>query len=67
MAELACNLLPLAWDVSKKMYTLASACQEREFPGLPSRSRKILVAGLAGSGKTSVINALTGKATNVLF
>ncbi|CAM9726703.1 unnamed protein product [Ectocarpus sp. 13 AM-2016] len=62
MAELATTLLPMAWDASRKAYNLAKSSMSGEwsFPGNPRRARKILVAGLAGSGKTSVINSLTG-------
>lgn len=59
-ASTASTLLPLAWDISKKAYNLVGNTDGGRFPGNPSRARKILVAGLAGSGKSSLINALTG-------
>ncbi|CAM9568858.1 unnamed protein product, partial [Ectocarpus sp. 12 AP-2014] len=65
MAEfVSSTVLPFAWDVvGKAVFNLISSAGKPSggtFPGNPAKSRKILVAGRAGSGKTSLINALTG-------
>ncbi|CAB1104190.1 unnamed protein product [Ectocarpus sp. CCAP 1310/34] len=70
MAEfVSSTVLPFAWDVAGKVaFNLISSAGRLcagTFPGDPAKSRRILVAGRAGSGKTSLINALTGMSLKI--